>query len=159
MTVRSRDLEAPGVLAGRRMAVLALSLGVVLLFASGDGFSAKPGFPERNLIKDRTPAGYEVVQGGLSFVEKEFMESRFAPYGLRLKFTRRSGVPLFAAVLFVGEKQSGQVQRIVVRAPWLYLKVPAGGYVILARIENKLLLIPNVEVREGYQQTYMLRGD
>lgn len=133
---------------------------VVLSVASPDSSLGRtPQFPDVNLMKASTAAGYPYVTGGFSMDEKKAMDRVSAPYNLRLSFAQRSGVFKSPVTLMIGDNNGRHVESIAVRAPWLYIQLPTGSYTILARFKRQIVIIRNVYVREGGKNNYYLRGD
>lgn len=118
-----------------------------------------PQFPDVNLMKASTAAGYPYVTGGFSMDEKKAMERVSAPYNLRLSFARRSGVYMSPVTLLIGDNKGQRVESIAVRAPWLFIQLPTGSYTVVARFKQQIVIIRNVYIREGGKSRYFLRGD
>lgn len=118
-----------------------------------------PRFPDVNLLKTRTAAGYPYITGGYSLDERKAMERAGAPYNLRLSFARRSGVFASPVALLIGTNDGQHVESIAVRAPWLYIQLPAGSYTVMARFKRQIVIVRDVQIREGVKNSYFLRGD
>jgi hypothetical protein len=51
------------------------------------------------------------------------------------------------------------VSRKSLCAPWFYIRLPSGGYTILAGFPRQMVLVKDVFIQEGRQRSYLLRGD
>ena len=116
-------------------------------------------FPEANLIRGRTAAGYPYLNGGISFDEQRVIERAGHLYNLKIVFARRCGTLTVPAFVIIGANNGGRVEKISLGAPWFYIQLPAGGYTILARFKHKVVLVRDIKIGEGSRRTYFLRGD
>lgn len=134
---------------------------MVFLAASGSAPSSgrKPNFPEANLIKANTPAGYPYLAGGISFDEQKAMERVSAAYNLRLFFARRSGVFPSQVSLLIARNDGSRIEQIAVRKPSFFIRLPIGSYTIMARFTRQIVIVKDIHLGEGGKKTYFLRGD
>ncbi|HEX7230163.1 MAG TPA: hypothetical protein VF452_07205 [Candidatus Binatia bacterium] len=107
----------------------------------------------------KTETGCQYMNGGLVFDEQETMERRSASYNLKLVFAPRSGTAISSVLLMIGHNESHRVEKFLLRAPWFYIRLPSGGYTIMARIENTIITITDVQIRIGGRRTFFLRTD
>jgi hypothetical protein len=130
-----------------------------ILFISSSGEARAPRYPETNVTRGWTSAGYPYMSGGISSDEQKAMERAAQPFNLKLIFARRAGTPVAPAFVMIGTNNDRRIEKIVLRAPWFYIQLPPGGYTILARFNRHVVLIKGVYLREGPHKTYLLRGD
>jgi hypothetical protein len=131
----------------------------VCLATAAAAYSRTPSFPESNITRGRTAAGHSYQSGGIGIDEQQAMERASDPYNLKLVFA--SGAGTFAAPVFVviGANHGRAVEKVTVRAPWFYIRLPPGGYTILARFARGIVLIRDVYLQEGRLRMYRLRAD
>jgi hypothetical protein len=115
-------------------------------------------FPEAQLMRGRTAGGYPYISGGISFDEQRAIETLGHLYNLKLVFARPAGTLTAPVFLIIGFNKARHVEKISVRAPWFYIRLPAGGYTLLARFKRDVVLVRDVYVEEGGHRTYFLRG-
>jgi hypothetical protein len=139
-----------------RAALLAI---VVCLATAGAAYSRTRSFPESNITRGRTAAGHPYQSGGISTDEQRAMERVSNSYNLKLVFA--SGTGTFAAPDFVviGANHGRAVEKVAVNAPWFYIRLPPGGYTILARFAGRIVLIRDVYLQEGRLRMYRVRAD
>ena len=137
-----------------RVAAALLSLAIPC-----SGLSHTPSFPEANVIRRRTTAGYPYLNGGISFDEQRVMERAAHPFNLRIVFASSAGTLISPVFVMIGANNGRGIEKIPLRAPWFYIQLPPGGYTILARFKRQVVLVRNVHLREGQPRTYFLRGD
>jgi hypothetical protein len=87
------------------------------------------------------------------------MERQSASYNLKLVFAPRSATSVSPVLLLIGDNQGRRVDKILLHGPWFYIQLPTGGYTIVARIKNKVVLIRDVYLRENRRSIYFVRGD
>jgi hypothetical protein len=136
-----------------------ISAILILLLLPGFAAARKPQLPDTSIMRGKTAAGFDYMNGGLTFDEQQAMERQSAPYNLKLVFERRSAILDSPILLLIGDNRSGQVDKILLHGPWFYVQLPPGGYTIVARIKNKIILIRDVYLRENRQAIYFVRGD
>lgn len=138
-----------------------LGLAVILMaiFLPGVGSALTPQFPVVDVVKGETAAGRPYMKGGLSSDEQLVMERATRPDNLKLKFTRRVGTPAAPSFIVIGANDGRSIEKIMLRAPWIYIQLPSGGYTILARFQRQIVLVRDVVIWEGRVRTYLLRGD
>lgn len=119
----------------------------------------KPQLRDTGIRKGKTETGCQYMNGGLVFDEQKTMEQRSASYNLKLVFAPRSGTAILPVLLVIGHKESRRVEKLLLRAPWFYIRLPSGGYTIMARIENTIIVITDVQIRIGSRATYFLTTD
>jgi hypothetical protein len=136
-----------------------ISAILILLLLPQFAGAHKPQLPNASIMRGTTAAGFNHMSGGLTSDEQQAMERQSAPYNLKLVFAPRSATADAPILLLIGDNQSRQVDRIVLHGPWFYIQLPPGGYTIVARIKNKVVLIRDVYLRENRRSTYFVRGD
>jgi hypothetical protein len=137
------------------------SIAAILLTAilSPAAESYTPPFPEINLIRNRTAAGHPYLNGGISYAEQRVMERAADPYNLKLVFASRLGTPVTPAFVVIGANEGHYIEKVLLRAPWFYIHLPAGNYTILTRFKREIVLVRDVYLREGQHRIYLLRGE
>jgi hypothetical protein len=139
--------------------VSAISTVVFLLASQQFSDARKPELADTSITHGKTAAGFSYMNGGLTFAEQQTMEGRSASYNLKIIFAPRASILTSSILLIIGDNQNRRVDKITVQGPWFYIQLPAGGYTIMARIKNKLVLIRDVYLRENHRATYLVRGD
>ncbi len=153
-------MQLPNVLPHRLWKMFPGTISICMsLMLPGTTSARKPEFPAAAVVKGMTPAGYPYLSGGRSFEEQRAIERMSGPYNLKLVLGRRFGLPPAQVVLVIGTNQKRSVDRITVRQPLVYLRLPPGGYTVIARFENQIVVIRDVFLREDRRETYFLRGD
>ena len=137
--------------------VLTISTILVLLLVPESAGARKPQLPDTSITRGKTAAGFYYMSGGLVFDEQQAMERQSAPYNLKLVFAAPSSASVAPILLLIGDNQGGRVDKIILRGLWFYIQLPSGGYTIMARIKNKIVLIRDVYLRENRRSTYFLR--
>jgi hypothetical protein len=138
--------------------VSVISTILLLLFLPGLARALTPDSADRTIQRGKTAAGFYYMMGGLGVDEQLAMEQQSASYNLKLVFSR-SSLLISPVLLLIGDNQSRRVEKIVVRGPWFYIQLPSGGYTILARIRDKVVLVRDIYLREKRRAIYFLRGD
>lgn len=123
------------------------------------GRGAKPNYPEQNLVKGRTPAGYAYLGGGHGVDEKKALERLSAAYNIKMLFARHSGTPISQARLLIRSNNSQRMDNIVASGPVFYMQLPPGAYTLVARFKTAVVLLRDVRVIEGERRTLVFRGD
>jgi len=131
----------------------------LMFFLSSTAISHTPRFPEANVIRGYTAAGYPYLNGGISFAEQHAIERAADPYNLKLIFANRAGTLVSPHFVMIGMNHSAQIEKIPLHGPWLYIQLPPGGYTILARFKGQIVLVRDVFVDAAGRKTYLLRGD
>jgi hypothetical protein len=139
--------------------VSAISAILILLLFPELASAREPQLLDASITRGKTAAGFHYMNGGLAFDEQQAMEQRSAPYNLKLVFARRSGTSVSRVLLMIGDNQSRRVEKFLLWGPWFYIPLPSGGYTILARIKNRVVLIRDVYLRVDRRATYFVRGD
>lgn len=93
----------------------------------------KPQLRDTGIRKGKTETGCQYMNGGLVFDEQKTMEQRSASYNLKLVFAPRSGTAISPVLLVIGHKESRRVEKLLLRAPWFYIRLPSGGYTIASK--------------------------
>lgn len=132
---------------------------VLIILLPGAAAALAPQFPEAGIVRGRTSTGHRYMNGGFSFDEQRIMERAVRPYNLKLIFTRRAGTLAAPSFVLIGANDGRGIEKIVLRAPWLYIQLPTGGYTVLARFPRRAVLLKDLLVEEGRRRTYWLRGD
>ena len=146
--------------AARCCGLLAAISTILILFCFPELVDArKPQFGSTSITRGETAAGADYMHGGLTYDERMTMEAQSTPYNLKIIFAPRTGILTSSILLMIADNQYGRVDRIMLQGPWFYIQLPPGGYTIMARIKNKIVLIRNVYLRESHRATYFVRGD
>lgn len=139
--------------------VSVISAILILLLLPELAGARKPQLRDTSITQGKTPAGFYYMTGGLTFDEQQTMEQQSAPYNLKVIFAPRAGTSVSPVLLLIGDNQGRRVDKIMVHGPWFYIQLPAGGYTIVARIKNKVVLIRDVYLRENRRAIYFVHGD
>lgn len=134
----------------------AVAIGILL---HGIAVALTRDFPEVSLVRGRTAAGHPYLSGGISFDERRLIENVAHLYNLKLIFARMAGTPATPAFVLIGANDGGRVEKIRLGGPWLYIRLPPGGYTILARFKSQLVLLRDVNIGSKGRKTYVLRGE
>ena len=137
------------------------SFGVLLLPAvlSSSAESRVPRFPEAAVVRGKTTGGHPYLSGGISFDEQRAIERAAEAYNLKLVFSSNLGILVFPEFILISANSASRVEKISLRAPWFYIRLPPGGYTILARFKRKVILMKDVYLVAGARKTYVLRAD
>ena len=144
--------------ARRGSLVSAIPTVVFLLVSQQSSDARKPELADTSISRGKTAAGFSYMNGGLTFTEQQTMEGQSAPYNLKIIFAPPAGILTSSILLMIGDNQNRRVDKITVQGPWFYIQLPAGGYTIMARIKNKIVLIRDVYLRENHRATYLVCG-
>lgn len=139
--------------------VSTISAILILLLLPELAGARKPQLRDTSITRGRTAGGYPYMNGGMVFDEQQAMERLSAVYNLKLVFARRSDTFLSPVLLIIATNDGRQIDKILLRGPWFYVRLPSGGYTILARFKSKAVLIRDVYLREGRRETYFVRGN
>jgi hypothetical protein len=139
--------------------VLVVSVGLISWMVPDLASGRKPQLRNAGIRNGTTETGCQYMNGGLVFDEQKTMEQRSASYNLKMVFAPRSGTAIAPVLLVIGNNESHRVEKFLLRAPWFYIRLPSGGYTIMARIENTIIVLRNVEIGVGKQATFFLRAD
>jgi hypothetical protein len=152
---------APSSVTYSRRLVSALSPILLLLFLPEltDAHKHKPQLSDASITRGKTAAGFDYMTGGTAFDEQQAMERQSAPYNLKLFFAPRSNSLVSPVLLFIGNNHGRRIDKIMAQGPWFYIQLPSGGYTIVARIKNKVVLIRDVYLYANRRATYFVRGD
>jgi hypothetical protein len=131
-----------------------LAVCMVLLF-SKPADAHKTDLPI--IIRGETAAGHAYMIGGLAFDDREAMERQSAPYNLKLVFAPWFITASEPVLLLIGDNQGRRIEKLKLHAPWFYIRLPSGGYTIIARIKEAVILIRDVYLHENHRATYFLR--
>jgi hypothetical protein len=142
-----------------RQPLTRLTAVFIVLISFGSSDARTPRYPELSVVRGTTPAEYPYMNGGVSFDERRAMERAAKIYNLKLVFTRPAGTPVAPAFVMIGANNGRGIDKIVPRGPWFYIRLPPGGYTILARFDRQVVLIRNVKLSEGGRAMFHLRGD
>jgi hypothetical protein len=131
---------------------------VVFLLASQQFSDARIAeLADTSITHGKTAAGFSYMNGGLTLAEQQTMEGRSASYNLKIVFASRGGILAASILLVIGDNQNRRMDKIMVHRPWFYIQLPPGGYTIMARIKNKIVLIRDVYLSENHRATYVVR--
>src|SRR5919106_112484 len=133
--------------------VTAISTTLFLSFLPASTDARKPQLLDTKIMRGKTATGFHYMTGGLAFDEQRAMERQSDPYNLKLIFAPRSSLFISPILLWIGDNQGRRVEKIMVRGPWFYIRLPSGGYTIVARIKNKVVLIRDVYLRKNRRAT------
>ena len=142
-----------------RQPLTRLTAGFIVLILFGSSDARTPRYPEINVIRGKTLAGYPYIHGGVSYDEQWAMERAAKTYNLKLVFSRSAGTPVAPDLVMIGANNGGRIDKITPRGPWFYIQLPPGGYTILARFARQVVLVRDVKLSEGGRATFRLRGD
>jgi len=131
----------------------------ITLISFGTIDARTPRYPELNVTRGKTPAGYPYMNGGVTYDEQRAMERLAKIYNLKLVFSRSAGTPVAPDLIMIGANNGGRIDKITPRGPWFYIQLPPGGYTILARFARQVVLVRDVKLSEGGRATFRLRGD
>ncbi|HXF76231.1 MAG TPA: hypothetical protein VNN13_09090 [Methylomirabilota bacterium] len=130
------------------------------LFVSAAPVEARtPQFPDTSVTRSQSPSGYPYMVGGIGLAARRAMERWAGLYNLKLVFARQAGTPLIPMFLLIGTNDHLHVEKIFVRGPWFYIRLPAGAYTILARFESRVVILRNVYLSDEEQKTYRVSAD
>jgi hypothetical protein len=110
------------------------------------------------MVAGLTP-DFPYLNGGISFTEQRVIERAAHHYNLKIIFARRTGTPITPAFVMIGANKGREVEKIALGAPWFLIRLPPGGYTILARFKTQVVVARDVLIGEGRRRTYVLRGD
>ena len=145
--------------AGCRGLLSAIST-ILVLFCSPELVDGrKPQFAATSITRSQTAAGADYMHGGLAYDERVTMEPQSTQYNLKIIFAPQTGSLTSSILLMIADNQDGRIDKIMLQGPWFYIQLPPGGYTIMARIKNKIVLIRDVDLRESHRATYFVRGD
>lgn len=136
-----------------------ISAILVLLLLPVLADARKSQLADASITRGKTAGGFYYMIGGLAFDEQQAMERRSAPYNLKLVFARRLSTLLSPVLLLIGDNRGYRVDKVMVHGPWFYIQLPPGGYTIVARIKNKVVVIRDVYLSKNRRATYFVRGD
>jgi hypothetical protein len=136
-----------------------ISAILILLLLPEFAAARKPQAPDTSIRHGKTAAGFYYMNGGLTFDEQQAMERQSAPYNLKLVFAPPSSTVASPVLLLIGDNLRRRVDKVMVHHPWFYIQLPSGGYTIMARIKNKVVLIRDVYLYANRRATYFVRGD
>jgi hypothetical protein len=146
--------------AARCCGLLSAMSTILIILCSPELVDArKPQFGSTNITRGQTVAGADYMHGGFTYDDRVKMEAQSAPYNLKIIFAPPAGILTSSILLMIGDNRSRRVDKIIIQAPWFYIQLPPGGYTIMARIKNKIVLIRDVYLRESRRATYFVRGD
>jgi hypothetical protein len=128
-------------------------------FLSSTAISHSPRFPEANVIRGYTAAGYPYLNGGISFAEQHAIERAADPDNLKLIFANRAATLVSPRFVMIGTNHRGHIEKAPLRAPWFYIQLPLGGYTVLTRFKRQVVLLRDVTVGNGQRRTFVLRGE
>ena len=128
-------------------------------FLSSTAISHSPRFPEANVIRGYTAAGYPYLNGGISFAEQHAIERAADPDNLKLIFANRAATLVSPRFVMIGTNHRGHIEKAPLRAPWFYIQLPPGGYTVLTRFKRQVVLLRDVTVGNGQRRTFVLRGE
>ena len=142
---------------GKLVSVISTILILLLLPESAD--TREPQLPDTTIRRGKTAAEFYDMTCGSAFDEQHSIERQPAPYNLKLVFAPPSSTSASPVLLLIGDNQSRRVDKIIVHGPSFYIQLPPGGYTIMARIKNKIVLIRDVYLHENRRATYFVCGD
>jgi len=95
----------------------------------------------------------------LTFDEQQAMERDSARYNLKLVIASRFGSLISPILVLIADNRGRRIDKIIAHRPWLYIRLPPGGYTIVARVKNQVILIRDVYLYANRRATYFVRGD
>ena len=138
--------------------VSVISLIFILLLFSQSAGAREPRLPDTSITRGKTAGGFHYMNGGLTFDEQQAMERQSAAYNLKLIFTSRSSPLMSPVLLLIGDNLRRRIDKIMVHGPRFYIRLPPGGYTIVARIKNEVVLIKDIYLHADRRATYFVRG-
>jgi hypothetical protein len=118
----------------------------------------KPQLVDVGITRGKTASGFYYMVGGLAFDEQQTMERRSARYNLKLVFVRRLSNLISPVLLLIGDNRRQRIEQVMVHGPWFYIQLPPGGYTIVARIKDKVVVIRDVYLSKN-RRVYFLRAE
>jgi hypothetical protein len=109
-----------------------LVAAVFLLFASSAFAQESPAAPA---VKSQGSASY--ISGGVTGDERDAMKPLAKDYNLRMAFALSVGNYVADVKINVQNAKGKTVLDVVSDGPWLYAKLPAGKYKVIAEYEGK----------------------
>jgi hypothetical protein len=137
----------------------AISAIGILLILSEIADAREAHLSEISIVRLKTVSGFRYMTGGLTFHEQQAMERQSARYNLKLLFAPPSGTSISPVLLLIGDNQGHHIDTIVLHGPWFYIQLPPGSYTILARIQDKLLLLRDIHIDETRRAINLILGD
>ena len=138
--------------------VSAISAILILLLFPQLAGARGPRLPDTSITRGKTAGGFHYMNGGLTFDEQQTMERQSAPYNLKLVFASRLSPLVSPVLLLIGDNLRRRIDKIMVHGPWFYIQLPSGGYTIVARINNEVVLIKDIYLHADRRATYFVRG-
>jgi hypothetical protein len=138
--------------------VSAISATLILLLFPALAGAREPRLPDTSITRGKTAGGFHYMNGGLTFDEQQAMERQSAAYNLKLIFTSRSSPLVSPVLLLVGDNLRRRIDKIMVHGPRFYIQLPPGGYTVVARIKNEVVLIKDIYLHADHRATYFVRG-
>lgn len=151
--------ETGSLLLGRPhpLAAVAAIYGLLVLSASVE--ARTPRFPDASVTRMESPSGHPYMVGGIGLAAQQVMMRAAGLYNLKLVFARRAGTLMMPTFLVIGNNHGLHLEKISVRGPWFYIRLPAGPYTILTRFDDQIVIIRNVYLGDEEQKTYWVRGE
>lgn len=114
-----------------RSATLLPAMLALAAFGCASFVSAEP-------LQQRIPAAVNYVSGGIGADERAAMQERSGSYNLKLVFAERTTGSYLADVkVSIAGADGATVLETIADGPWLYARLPAGKYRVMAEAENR----------------------
>jgi len=139
--------------------VSALPAILIILLLPELAAARESEFSETSITRAKTAGGFRYMAGGLTFDEQRAMERQSAGYNLKLLFAPPWGTSISPVLLLIGDNQGHHIDTIVLRGPCFYIQLPPGSYTILARIQNKLVLLRDIHIDQTRRAVNLILGD
>jgi hypothetical protein len=138
------------------MGLLALAI-LAAPFTPENAFAqSHPPAPPGILIAT-TDEGVRYLVGGVGSDERKMMEQLDADYNVKFVFADTFGEYLSDVTVLIDDLDGKSVAHLVTNGPWLYVKLPAGGYRVQATHAAKTIDIQRLEVPKPKGVMLMLR--
>lgn len=138
-----------------RVVILACRLLVAIFVTSTIAFSPlfrksafaqTPEAPPPGILIATTDEGVRYVAGGVGSDERKMMEQLAAGYNVKFVFADTYGEYVSDVAVRVDDLHGKTVARLVTNGPWLYLKLPSGGYRVRATHAAKTMEVERLQV-------------
>jgi hypothetical protein len=93
-----------------------------------------------------TDQGVRYLVGGVGSDERKMMEHLSADYNVKFVFADTFGEYMSDVDVRIEDSQGKSVAHLVTNGPWLYVKLPAGGYRVQATHAAKTMEVQRLEV-------------
>jgi hypothetical protein len=129
-----------------------VTIGLFALAISAQPFCQQNAFAQSDqpappgILIATTDEGVRYLVGGVGSDERKMMQQLDADYNVKFVFADAFGDYISDVAVLVDDLQGKSVARLVTNGPWLYVKLPAGGYRVQATHLAKTTEIQRLEV-------------